>query len=405
MKCRCVLSLLAGVLPLFAFGGLPDVRPAVEIVESIPIETTLDNPDIRNTSEVWLEMIGAARKTLDIEQFYISSAPGESLEGIIDAIAQAASRGVTVRIIVDSRMYRTYPQTADSLGGCPGITMRVIDYGKIAGGIQHAKFFLVDGRTVFLGSQNFDWRALTQIHELGLRIDNPAVAEAFSGVFDTDWALAAAGRSGGTAPGGAVRGMRVAVSAGDTAWLRPSWSPVGFIPDSSAWDETQIIGLIDGATRSLVLQFLSYATTGRDASLYTPIDDAIRRAAARGVAVRMIVADWEKGTPAERCLRDLSAVENVGVRFSVIPDWSGGYIPYARVEHCKYIVADGERFWLGTSNCEKSYFHTSRNIGVVCTHSGLAQQLARIFDKSWTGPYVEPISPGGTSTPRRHGGE
>jgi hypothetical protein len=29
----------------------------IELVESIPVETTLDNPDIRNTQEVWLEMI------------------------------------------------------------------------------------------------------------------------------------------------------------------------------------------------------------------------------------------------------------------------------------------------------------------------------------------------------------
>ena len=33
------------------------------------------------------------------------------------------------------------------------------------GGIQHAKFFVVDGREFFLGSQNWDWRALEAVYK------------------------------------------------------------------------------------------------------------------------------------------------------------------------------------------------------------------------------------------------
>ena len=143
-------------LAVSATSAWPQAQPPLELVESIPVETILDNPDIRNTREVWLEMISGARRALDIEQFYISNAPGEALDTIITAIMQAAERGVRVRLIVDSRMYKTYPGTAESLGQRPGIVMRVIDFAKIAGGVQHAKFFIVDGKAVFLGSQNFD---------------------------------------------------------------------------------------------------------------------------------------------------------------------------------------------------------------------------------------------------------
>ena len=52
----------------------------LELVESIPVEKTLNNPDIRNTLEVWLEMINSAQTTLDIEQFYISNEKGEPLD-------------------------------------------------------------------------------------------------------------------------------------------------------------------------------------------------------------------------------------------------------------------------------------------------------------------------------------
>lgn len=147
-----------------------------ELVESIPVETSLDNPDIRNTQEVWLEMINSAQKTIDIEQFYISNKKGEPLDTILKAIVAAAKRGVIVRIIVDSKMYETYPDDVNWLEEqSPNIIARVLDIGKISGGIQHAKFFIIDGYEIFLGSQNFDWRALKHIHELGIR---------FKGVFD-----------------------------------------------------------------------------------------------------------------------------------------------------------------------------------------------------------------------------
>src|SRR5207344_1883306 len=46
--------------------------PDFELVETIPVETTLDNPEIRNTTGVWIEMIDRAKQSLDFEEFYVS---------------------------------------------------------------------------------------------------------------------------------------------------------------------------------------------------------------------------------------------------------------------------------------------------------------------------------------------
>ena len=81
----------------------------IEIVESTPIGTSLDNPDIRNTHEVWLEMIGNARQSLDLEEYYVSNMPGRQLESVLAALYNAADRGVKVRLIADSRMYKNVP--------------------------------------------------------------------------------------------------------------------------------------------------------------------------------------------------------------------------------------------------------------------------------------------------------
>jgi phosphatidylserine/phosphatidylglycerophosphate/cardiolipin synthase-like enzyme len=396
------------LLPCLAESQQPGLSD-IEIVESVPTGTSLDNPDIRDAGEVWLEMIHGAQHTLDIEQFYVSVKPGETIDTVIGAVVAAARRGVQVRFIVDNRLHRTYPRPVDSLGTFPNISVRVIDYGRIAGGIQHAKFFIVDGQSVYLGSQNFDWRSLTHIHELGLRIRSTPIADAFARIFGIDWALADTAGTPSAVPDGSPAPPRVQVPVllgpEDTVFLTPTWSPPTHIPDRSLWDETQIVRLIDGARQDLTLQFLTYSPVTRKEGLYRVIDDALRRAAERGVAVKMIVADWEKATTAEPYLRELSAVPNIEVRFSVIPEWSGGYVAFARVEHCKYIVADGRRFWLGSSNCEKNYFYGSRNVGLIGESPALAGQLRQIFRKSWDSPYLEPIGPAGTSTPREHGGE
>ena len=65
----------------------------LELVESIPEETSLDNPDIRNTQEVWLEMINSAQKTLDIEQFYISNEKGEPLDTVLECYCCCGQKG------------------------------------------------------------------------------------------------------------------------------------------------------------------------------------------------------------------------------------------------------------------------------------------------------------------------
>jgi phosphatidylserine/phosphatidylglycerophosphate/cardiolipin synthase-like enzyme len=380
---------------------------AIEIVESIPVETTLDNPEIPNTLEVWLEMIQGASRTIDLEQFYISDQPGKLLQNVLSAIRAAADRGVRVRIIVDARMYKTYPESVDSLGKNRNIETRRIDFAAIGGGIQHAKYFIVDDQEVFVGSQNFDWRALEHIHELGLRIRSREVAAAYGDVFELDWQLAA-GRPD-PAHGYSIPEKRYTVPiripepGNGMAALFPTFSPKGFIPDPGLWDEKAIVELIAGAEKTLTLQFLSYSPLERGGGVYPVIDDAIRSAAKRGVKVRMIVSDWEKGTPAVSALRALSAVNNVEVAFTSIPDWSGGYVPFARVEHCKYIVADTAKFWLGTSNCEKSYFHSSRNLGIVCLSARLGGELSRIFLKSWDSPYRQLITMQGEYPPREHG--
>jgi phosphatidylserine/phosphatidylglycerophosphate/cardiolipin synthase-like enzyme len=394
-------ALLLGAFPCAA----QTVSPSIEIVESFPVETGLDNPEIRNTADVWREMIRSARVSLDIEQFYISNQKGEPLEEILTEILGAGSRGVAVRVLADARMAKTYPESIARLGRGTNIAARTIDFGRVAGGVQHAKYFLVDGEEIFLGSQNFDWRALKHIHELGLRIRHAGLVAVYREIFELDWALAAdpAARPALPTAGAHPREFLIARAPGDTVRISPTVSPLALLADTALWDETRIVELIDGATTELFCQFLSYSPVGRDRSFYGVLESALKRAALRGVRVSLLVSDWEKDRPAVDYLKSLACFPKVEVKFSEIPAWSGGYVPFGRVEHCKFIVADDRAFWLGTSNAEKSYFYTSRNIGAVVRSAGLTAQMRAIFLKSWNGPYASLVRPEAEYTPREHG--
>lgn len=406
-------ALVLALAPLLA-GAAIRTQPArpIELIETRPIETTLGNPALASTLETWLEMIRGARRSIDLEQFYLSTWPGEPMEAVIAELGNAAKRGVRIRLLLDARMYKTYPGTADSLAKLRNFEVRRIDIGRIAGGVQHAKFFLIDDDLVFLGSQNTDWRALKHIHELGVRIRDARVARDFRSVFEMDWAAATpAGAEPDTteiaravqttrAPG--ILPYAIVQAPGDTVWLWPSWSPKRFVPDTTQWDRDRLIATLDGAAHEVVAQSLNYGL-GRERDL--TLDEALRRAAARGVRVRLIVSDWEMGASGMRDLQALARVPNVEVRLSTIAEWSGGYIPFARVEHCKYLVADTLVTWLGTSNWEPNYFHSSRNLAVTMRNRPLASAARQVFETVWNDAGVVALNPDSTYAPKIRGEE
>ncbi|MBX3219229.1 MAG: hypothetical protein KF795_01845 [Labilithrix sp.] len=368
----------------------------IELVESAPEETSLGHADVRDAADVWPEMIDRAARTLDFAEFYASEADGGAestsrLAPVIAAVERAVARGVRVRFLADAVFAPKYPETLERLRRA-GVAVRAIDCAPRYGGVQHAKYFVVDGVESFVGSQNFDWRALTHIQEIGVRVRSRAIAGALLDLFDTDWTLA-----DGASPADARTRAHAAVPATRTGGgeaIGLFASPKGWLPDESRWDLDRILALLDGARSSVDLQVLHYSTQSRDGSAFTTLDDAVRRAATRGVRVRLLVSHWgtNAGTPARSSVEALAAVPNVEVRVLTVPPWSGGAIPFARVAHAKYMLADGRAAWIGTSNWEGDYFLKSRNVAIVVEGGSLPSRLARVFDDGWSSAYATPFS-------------
>ena len=379
--------------------GLSLRAAEIEFAESVPEETVYGSTRAARPAQIWLDMINGAAKTLDLEQFYIADKPGASLEPILAAVKAAAARGVKVRFIVEKAMMKETSKVLPSLTAETNIEARVIEFRKIAGGIQHAKFFVVDGREVYVGSQNFDWRSLSQIHELGARVRSERAARDFGLIFEGDWAMA-----GGADPKTVFpvkpaeplnsKNPEPALVRGATVTYRLAFSPSGFLPAGFNDEISEILKLVKDAKKTIHAQVMTYSLLpyGKKAR-WEELDRAFRAAGKRGVKVELIFADWSMGGKSDNDIKALSQAGNVSVKISSFPPHSGGFIPFARVDHSKYLVVDGEKGVLSTSNWSPDYFTDTRGAALIVEGAAGAAVFEDIFERSWNGPYVSPVAP------------
>lgn len=396
----CAVKLIraaAILLPLFIFARTAMPQSSLRLVESVPDETQLTESDIDRTIDVWLEMFNSARNTIDIETFYFSDSPGSQMNRIISSLKSAAGRGVKIRIIVDSSFYAANERASDQLEEIPNIEIRRIPMRNISGGVMHAKYFIVDGEKVFAGSQNMDWRALEHIHEMGAVVNDRAVALTFNEIFEADWMLCVNNNYGilNQRMPNLVNAESPSVFT-DPAFgevtVYPVISPYGYSVQGVSHELDELLRVIDGSMNELNIQIYSYSLRGADSSdKFNTIDSALRAAAGRGVKVRMLIPDWAMRPGKSVAVKDLSTAENFEIRIVSFPLHTTGFIPYSRVDHCKYFTCDSDISWVGSANWERNYFYNSRNISLVIKNKPVNDRLKEVFELVWNSPYSEKV--------------
>jgi phosphatidylserine/phosphatidylglycerophosphate/cardiolipin synthase-like enzyme len=375
-----LISLLVASLSSAAFS-----IPGFELVVTKPIEASLSDQGIRAPLEVWREMIGGAKKTIDFGEMYASG--GAPLDQILDSMEAAGKRGVKMRFILEEKMKHASDEpTLKRLREIPNLEMRMISFAKLSsGGIQHSKFFVVDKTSAFLGSQNFDFRSLLHIHETGLRITDKKVVKQMQAIFDLDWkswALVEKGKRA-TKPW-----LPEEVKTGEAYLVA---SPPNFLPVGVGASEEELPKLLGQAKEEIRVQLLDYAPLSHDGTFYAPIDNALRAAYARGVKVKLMVSHWNLDAPAVNYLKSLAVLPGFEVRVVKIPPASAGPIPFARVNHSKFLEIDGKISWIGTSNWEGGYLDKSRNLEVVLKNPAFAAKLREVHEELWAQEYTKPI--------------
>lgn len=361
----------------------------LKIIESVPLETELGSVYTYEASGEWITSILMAKKTLDFEQFYFAYKKGHAIEKIVNAIKRKAKSGVKVRFIFDKKMLKETSKYLDILKS-DNIQTEIIDISTYTGGVQHAKFFIVDDDRVIVGSHNFDWRSFEHIHEIGVVIISTVAADNFKIIYDTDWKLADGNYDIKKIKEFKLKrdiinreNKKTATLNGKEVKYYLAFSPESLTPHGFNNEVEEIIYAINNAKKYIKAQVMSYSDEN-----FTEIYNAFKKASEKGVKINLIFSNWMLGKKKEKAIKKLSEIKNIKIKISSIPKHSKGFIPYARVEHCKYMVVDGKKALISTSNWGYDYFYSTRGAMVVIEGKEAGKVLESVFDKSWNSSYT-----------------
>ncbi|KAH8323528.1 hypothetical protein KR067_013022 [Drosophila pandora] len=408
----------------------------IQLVETIPIGLTYpaNSPRFLSTYEAWQQLLGNAKTSLDIASFYWtmtaadtpgetdnSSQPGEDIFSKLMANGNGGSQTPRLQIrIAQSEPTSVSPDSntkmLSSNGAAEVVTLSFPKY--FGSGVLHTKLWIVDDQHFYLGSANMDWRALTQVKEMGVLVQNcPALTRDVAKIFKAYWYLGTHEGSGVPSSWDYDYSTYYNVKSPMSINVNRNTSMEGYLssspPPLSAGGRTDdldaILNTINTAITYINIAVMDYYPLiiyEKNHRYWPFIDDALRRAAVeRGVVVKLLISWWKHSNPSEdRYLKSLldiaSKKDNIDIqirRFIVNGTENQEKIPYGRVNHNKYMVTDRVAY-IGTSNWSGDYFTDTAGIGFVLseTHEtestkNLRSDLRDVFERDWSSPYAHPF--------------
>jgi phosphatidylserine/phosphatidylglycerophosphate/cardiolipin synthase-like enzyme len=137
-----------------------------------------------NLESVDVREIARAQLSIDMAAYVLSD------PRIIEALTDAAERGVVIRLYLDRSQFAEHGPTrggvVEALLAHPNVAARV----KGEGVLMHLKAYAVDGDVLRTGSGNFSRSGLASQDNDAIFITDPAVVDAFESNFERIWARA-----------------------------------------------------------------------------------------------------------------------------------------------------------------------------------------------------------------------
>ncbi|XP_062329630.1 5'-3' exonuclease PLD3 [Osmerus eperlanus] len=396
----------------------------ISLVESIP-EGLEFNSSFSHLSiyQAWLNLIGGARSSVDIASFYwtltnkdtgTQEPTANQGETILKRLAEVSGK-LSVRIAVNTPQARQ-PQDDIRLLNSSGADIRTVNMRQLTSGVLHTKFWVVDKKHVYIGSANMDWRSLTQVKELGVVVYNcSCLADDLAKIFEAYWYL---GQSDKPVPAPWPSSFSTSYNK-DTPLQLPlngtdsrvylSSSPPSFCAQGRTGDLQAILSVVEDAEQFVYIAVMNYLPTmefSRPKRYWADIDTQLRRVAfEKRVRVRLLISCWASTQPVMiPFLRSLASVQeaksklDIQVRLFVVPaNPRQKEIPYARVNHNKYMVTDKVAY-IGTSNWSGDYFVNTAGSALVVNQTAsqspqpsVQSQLHAVFERDWDSAYSKAL--------------
>jgi cardiolipin synthase len=156
-----------------------------------------------NSQDGIVNFIQSATQTLEVEQMSLPTywnQGGEEMSPTVQAIIDAANRGVTVRVLLNddntfsdgddnSSGKQTNLDTVNYLNqlGVSSLQARIVNVTAVEITYIHNKGFIADDQRVFVSSINGTRNSVMNNREVAVNIESPEAATYYKSVFDFDW--------------------------------------------------------------------------------------------------------------------------------------------------------------------------------------------------------------------------
>ncbi|XP_040262193.1 5'-3' exonuclease PLD3 [Bufo bufo] len=397
---------------------------SIVLVESMPegLEYAPNSTFNPSVFDSWMNLLSQAKSSVDIASFYWTLTNNDTHtqhptanegELILQEMLKLKQRGISLRVAVNPSGSPAKDADVNALRGS-GAEVRVVNLPSLTNGVLHTKFWVVDGKHLYIGSANMDWRSLTQVKELGTTIYNcTCLAEDLGKIFEAYWVL---GEANATIPSpwpdkfSTVYNKEtpMEVSLNNTASLvYLSSSPPPLSAKGRTDDIDSILSIIDDAKKFVYISVMDYTPTeefSKPRRYWPAIDNHLRKAVyERHVTVRLLISCWANSNPnmfaflnSLAALRSKKPHYEIEVKIFIVPvSPEQKHIPFARVNHNKYMVTDRVAY-IGTSNWAGDYFIRTAGSAIVVNQTIAAnatntmqEQLKDVFLRDWNSNYTQ----------------
>lgn len=281
---------------------------------------------------------------------------------LIDTLIAKQAQGVKVQIILDHSSLAS-PHYMDTFKRLQAGHVDVMASSPLFN-ITHSKMFVLDGKTAFVSTMNFV-EHFQEMRDFGVFTHEPSVVQELQSVFLADVANAKNNTM-------------------NTPLLHSPnlvWSPVNA--------EQKIVDLIDSSRTSLDV---TSENLGND-----NIQQALIRARARGVAVRLLTPACDLAQDPLRNYPFLRQLAQSGVQMHLMPAPSTPQLPYM---HAKTMIVDRSILFLGSENLSNNSLLHAREAGIVFTNKKAIAFVGSSFERDWKVSVVlqktDPVCPAPT---------
>ena len=275
-----------------------------------------------------MDALNSSHESVYMEMYLLSD------KGVLQALKDARSRGVNVRILLEEHPFGGSGSLKPVLDELNASNISV-KRSSPAFRLTHEKGIVIDRKVALIMTLNQARSAFNSNREFGIIDTNPEDVSEVARVFENDW-------------------NRTSPNLTDT---RLVWSPVN--------SRQRILGLIDSANKTLRIE--------NEEMQDNQTEDHLIAAAAKGVDVQVVMSPGQAGNDTNA--PGLQKIGANGVKVNLVKS------PYI---HAKIIVADNSTAFVGSENFSPTSLDHNRELGILTKDPGVIGKLTTCFEKDWS---------------------